>query len=152
MEINTAIWKHFGTGTQCYIVLSNDCFIISNCSLSVIARLLEHPMEGVCTHVPLTLGLVMWLALTNSVWRDVAHPHSSRSFKNHCVWISNISFSLFDMIKGYQRLGFLLLPAPAKKTKGTEPKLTNSQNKLWVRNKLLLLEATRIWGLVITAP
>lgn len=63
---------------------------------------------GVCTLSPVMLGLIMLLALANSLWGGVAHPHSSRSFRNHCVWISNIFFSLFDMKKVYHQLGLHL--------------------------------------------
>lgn len=63
------------------------------------------------------------------VCEGMAHPHSSRSFKNHCVWIRNISFSLLDMKKKvYLRLG--LLPGPAIKGNGAESQLNNSQQKL----------------------
>ena len=32
------------------------------------------------------LSSVIWPVLANSMWGDVAHPHSNRSCKNHCVW------------------------------------------------------------------
>lgn len=46
---------------------------------------------------------------------------------------------------------FTFFLALQMKTNGAEPQLHNSQHKLWAKNKLSLLEGTKISGLFIKA-